>query len=45
MFCPQCGAPVPDAARYCSSCGTRLPQAEPPSVGSPGEMPVHEQAA
>lgn len=45
MFCPQCGAPVPDAARYCSSCGTRLPQAEPPSVGSPGEMPAHEQAA
>jgi len=23
--CPRCGAPGPDAARFCSACGARLP--------------------
>lgn len=24
MFCPQCGAPIPDNARFCQKCGTQL---------------------
>ena len=28
MFCPNCGATIPDSAQFCTSCGTRiLPQA------------------
>ena len=28
MFCPECGQPLPEAARFCPNCGTRvsLPQ-------------------
>ncbi len=38
MFCMRCGAPVPDGARFCASCGSptmpAMPQA-PASVLSP----------
>eukprot|EP01012_Entosiphon_sulcatum_P050046 TRINITY_DN68800_c0_g1_i1.p1 TRINITY_DN68800_c0_g1~~TRINITY_DN68800_c0_g1_i1.p1 ORF type:complete len:516 (-),score=31.20 TRINITY_DN68800_c0_g1_i1:32-1579(-) len=34
MFCPACGTNVPQTARFCSNCGTRL-QA-PPSAGGTG---------
>lgn len=28
MFCPQCGKPVDDAAKFCSYCGKPIPQAK-----------------
>ena len=36
MFCPNCGSKLPDDARFCGSCGTRL-QADQPS---PKPVPV-----
>ena len=27
MFCPKCGAPLPDGSRFCSACGEKLPEA------------------
>lgn len=35
MFCPKCGKPVADGARFCPSCGNRLPGPAGPTV-SPG---------
>ncbi|MDO5321059.1 MAG: zinc ribbon domain-containing protein [Bacteroidia bacterium] len=32
MFCPKCGTPLPDAAKFCGSCGTKL---EIPEVAEP----------
>lgn len=31
MICPQCGANVPDGARFCGSCGCRMDQVAQPS--------------
>ena len=28
MFCPKCGAQVPDNAQFCGSCGAQLPQVQ-----------------
>ena len=30
MFCPNCGSKLPDDARFCGSCGTRLQADQPP---------------
>lgn len=30
MFCPRCGHPNLDDARFCSNCSTRLPQVNEP---------------
>jgi len=30
VHCPNCGASNPALADYCSSCGSRLPESEPP---------------
>jgi zinc-ribbon domain len=35
--CPQCGAPVPDGATFCTSCGTRLADGRARAAGSDGE--------
>lgn len=48
MFCPKCGKPVADGARFCPSCGNRLPgpaSPEPaasaaPAPSSPESTPV-----
>lgn len=29
IYCSQCGAALPAAARYCSRCGVALPPAQP----------------
>ncbi len=39
MNCPKCGAPNPDAARFCQNCGQPVGAAQgapmPPSAGAP----------
>jgi len=43
MICPKCGVILPDGAKFCGSCGTRLtaPQAAPQNiVKAPPKVPV-----
>lgn len=43
MICPKCGVTLPDGARFCGSCGTRLtaPQSAPQNVvKAPPRAPV-----
>lgn len=47
MYCTRCGKPLPDAAQFCSSCGSKVsaPVAETPVVETPVvEVPVIEAA-
>lgn len=37
MFCPKCGAQVPDGTKFCPACGTPLNPAAP--VGGPASAP------
>ena len=37
MFCPKCGAQVPDNAQFCGSCGAHIKQA--PTSPAPGSVP------
>lgn len=40
MFCPECGSNLPDDARFCEACGTRIVPAErvsPQDASSTGE--------
>ena len=43
MFCPSCGASVPDNARFCGACGARLeptaPTAAPPTPAVVAPVP------
>ncbi len=39
MFCPKCGARLPDGARYCGACGA--PVVAPPQGGSGNVDAVH----
>lgn len=40
MFCPKCGKPVADGARFCPSCGNRLPgPASPEPAASAAAAP------
>lgn len=32
MKCKQCGAECPDNAKFCSHCGTKLPEPQPPII-------------
>jgi uncharacterized protein (TIGR00266 family) len=34
MTCPKCGAPLPQGASFCGSCGNRLDAATPPAAGA-----------
>ncbi|MCF3125385.1 zinc-ribbon domain-containing protein, partial [Streptomyces arenae] len=44
-YCPHCGAPAPEEARFCMKCGKeRLPEATPPKPSAP-EPPAHEPTA
>ena len=43
MFCPKCGAQLPDGAKFCGKCGARITPAEPvPDANSvtPTTVPV-----
>lgn len=35
MFCPNCGKPVPDGAKFCPSCGLGLPPSVPKDAPAP----------
>lgn len=39
MFCPNCGANMPDNAKFCAGCGHPMPSADPLS-GSSGQVPL-----
>jgi len=43
MFCDRCGAPLPDHARFCSSCGKPFgsPAAAPGAVSATGRVARH----
>src|SRR6478672_10957814 len=48
--CTNCGATVPDGARFCTSCGTEMPQASAPEpytepVAQTTQLPPSEPAA
>ena len=40
MFCPKCGAQVPDGTKFCPSCGAALNAAAPASGPTPNPGPV-----
>ena len=37
MFCPKCGAQLPDVAKFCDKCGAVMPQTNANSAGTYGE--------
>jgi len=37
MFCPKCGAKIPDEANFCTSCGAKLGAAPAPAKTSRGK--------
>jgi Double zinc ribbon len=39
VICPNCGAPLPDTARFCYSCGTPMPGAPPVPGGMAAPPP------
>lgn len=47
MFCPNCGAQIPDDSAFCENCGVRLggaaPQPQQPAYQQP-QQPVYQQA-
>ena len=47
MFCPNCGAQLPDDSAFCENCGVRLggaaPQPQQPAYQQP-QQPVYQQA-
>ena len=49
MFCPSCGASVPDNARFCGACGARLeptaPTAAPPTPAVVAPVPPSPASA
>jgi len=44
MFCPNCGAPVPEGAAACEACGTHLVPAPPPAPSPPPTPPYPSYA-
>ena len=49
LFCPQCGASLADTVRFCSSCGTSIPQpgsaAVPPPLATAPSFPLVQPSA
>lgn len=39
MFCPNCGARVPDGSKFCTSCGSALGVAAPVPTSAPAPTP------
>lgn len=42
-FCPYCGRPVPEWAKFCKYCGGKLTEDEMPPEGSPYSQPLLPQ--
>ena len=40
MFCNQCGATVPDGAKFCNACGARLPAWPGSTASAPAPAPA-----
>ncbi|WP_455137241.1 zinc ribbon domain-containing protein [Thermophilibacter sp.] len=40
MFCPNCGAQVPDGSKFCTSCGSTLGAAAPAPAPAPAPTPA-----
>jgi hypothetical protein len=40
MYCPQCGVPNDESARFCTSCGAVLPTGAAPEPAAPGTSAV-----
>src|SRR5690242_15539190 len=45
MFCPNCGAAVPDGGKFCVACGALMAQAQAAAVGSPPSVGLSPHAA
>jgi hypothetical protein len=47
MFCPQCGKPLVEGARFCGNCGASIPvvPSAPPPEPAPTPAPAPAQAA
>ena len=45
MFCPNCGSPLEEKARFCCNCGARVPQPESIPENPVPAPPVEEAAA
>ena len=42
--CPECGAVLPRAARFCMTCGAPQPEDAPKAEAAPAEAPAEEPA-
>ena len=42
MFCQRCGKEILNQARFCSSCGAPVPQAQPAPARQPVQQPVQQ---
>ena len=43
MFCTKCGKEIADHAKFCSECGTKVPELkEEPNTASCEEKPIEE---
>lgn len=43
-YCPNCGNPLPDAAKFCMECGTPIPSAPAPQATATPQTPETPQA-
>lgn len=43
MFCTECGAGLPDGAKFCTSCGARLDGAQPAPAPDPSPQPARKR--
>lgn len=40
MFCPKCGAQLPDGSKFCAKCGAQIAAAQPSGGAAPAPAPV-----
>lgn len=42
MFCIHCGAQIPEAAKFCPSCGTQIANGAQPTYWQPAYQPPRQ---